>query len=104
MWEDEGFVEPEIEERFDPDRTILSLTFKKKQAIKTSDKKQTQRTRENIEKIREYLRGKSEVRTNDIAEYIGLSPARTRVILKEMKDVESVGHNRNRTYKLSQNK
>lgn len=37
-WEDEGLIEPEIEERFDPDRTVLSLPFKKKQAIKTSDK------------------------------------------------------------------
>ena len=27
---EEGFVEPEIEERFDPDRTILTLSFIKK--------------------------------------------------------------------------
>ncbi|WP_310602247.1 ATP-binding protein [Anaerosporobacter sp.] len=40
VWKDEGWIEPVIEERFDPDRTILSLEFKKKQAIKTSDKKQ----------------------------------------------------------------
>ena len=40
VWEDEGWEEPVIEERFDPDRTVLSLSFKKKQAIKTSDKKQ----------------------------------------------------------------
>ena len=37
-WEDQGWKEPVIEERFDPDRTILSLEFIKKQAIKTSDK------------------------------------------------------------------
>ena len=30
VWNDEGFVEPEIEERFDPDRTILTLSFAKK--------------------------------------------------------------------------
>lgn len=38
VWNDEGFVETEIEERFDPDRTILTLSFAKnkrrKQAIK----------------------------------------------------------------------
>ncbi|MGN0250958.1 MAG: hypothetical protein ACI4EH_06320 [Oliverpabstia sp.] len=28
--ENEGFVEPEIEERFDPDKTVLSLAFVKK--------------------------------------------------------------------------
>jgi len=38
VWADEGWEEPVIEEKFDPDRTVLSLSFKKKQAIKTSDK------------------------------------------------------------------
>ena len=69
-WEDQGWVEPVIEEQFDPDRTLLILSFDKKQAIKTSDKKQaiktsnkkqankschkkqSQKTLENIEKIR----------------------------------------------------
>ncbi len=68
-WEDQGWVEPVIEEQFDPDRTLLILSFDKKQAIKTSDKKQAiktsdkkqankschkkqnQKTLENIEKI-----------------------------------------------------
>ena len=36
--EDAHWKEPVIEERFDPDRTILTLEFVKKQAIKTSDK------------------------------------------------------------------
>lgn len=108
-WEDEGFVEPEIEERFDPDRTVLSLPFKKKQAIKTSDKKQaiktsdkkqTKKTQKNIEKIRKYLRQTDEAKTNEIADYIDLSPARTRALLKEMKDIEAVGENRNRRYRI----
>ena len=38
-WEDQGWVEPVIEEQFDPDRTLLILSFDKKQAIKTIDKK-----------------------------------------------------------------
>ena len=29
VWADEGWEEPVIEERFDPDRTTLSLSFKK---------------------------------------------------------------------------
>ncbi len=80
-----------IEERFDPDRTVLSLPFVKKQAKKTL---------ENIEKIRNYLKLNGESKTSDIAEYIGLSPARTRAVLNEMKDVEAIGGNSNRTYKL----
>lgn len=43
VWADEGWEEPIIEERFDPDRTVLSLSFKKsgdkKAAIKNGDKK-----------------------------------------------------------------
>lgn len=40
VWTDEGWEEPMIEERFEPDRTVLSLSFVKKQVKKTSDKKQ----------------------------------------------------------------
>ncbi|MBD8932029.1 MAG: AAA family ATPase [Ruminococcus sp.] len=111
VWEDEGFVEPEIEERFDPDRTILTLMLKEKQAtkisnkkraIKTSDKKQTKKTQKNIEMIREFLIQNGEVKANEIATYIGLSQTRTRAILKEMEDVEAIGPNKSRTYKIIQ--
>ena len=44
-WEDQGWVEPVIEEQFDPDRTLLILSFDKKQAIKTSDKKSNKNKR-----------------------------------------------------------
>lgn len=109
VWADEGWEEPVIEERFDPDRTILSLSFVKKQAKKTSDKKQARKTSnkkqakktlENIEKIKYYLEQSGESKTSDIAEYIGLSPVRTRALLSDMKEIEAVGGNSNRTYKL----
>lgn len=38
-WADEGWKEPVIEERFDPDRTILTLEFVEKQAKKISKEK-----------------------------------------------------------------
>lgn len=88
MW---GWKEPVIEERFDPDRTSLTLEFVEKQAKKTSD---------NIVKIYEYLAQHGESKTNDIAAYISLSPVRTRVILSEMENVEIIGSNTNRRYKL----
>lgn len=102
VWADEGWEEPVIEERFDPDRTVLSLSFTKKQAKKTSDKKQAKKTKENIVKIKLYLERNGESKTSDIAAYIGLSPARTRALLGGMKDVEPVGGNTNRTYKIKQ--
>jgi predicted HTH transcriptional regulator len=38
-WADEGWKEPVIEERFDPDCTILTLEFVEKQAKKISEEK-----------------------------------------------------------------
>lgn len=100
VWKDEGWVEPRIEEQFNPDRTVLSLAFIKKQAIKTSDKKISKKIAENIEKIRKYLDKRGKSKTSDIADHIGLSPARTRAILSEMEDVQTVGKNKNRRYNL----
>lgn len=108
VWADEGWVEPVIEERFEPDRTILSLKFKKKQAKKTSEGKQAKKTSEeskrrktieNMEKIREYLIENGESKASDLAKYLGLSPARTRAILSDMNDVEAIGGTTNRTYR-----
>lgn len=39
VWNDEG-GEPEIEERFDPDRTVLTLSFAKKAMEKSDEKEQ----------------------------------------------------------------
>jgi len=109
VWEDESWVEPAIEEHFDPDRIILTLEFKekpvkktsdKKQAKKTSDKKQAKKTVENMDKIRKYLQKNGESKASDISEHIGLSSARTRAIIAEMEDVEAIGGNSNRTYRL----
>ena len=51
-WEDQGWVEPVIEEQFDPDRTLLILSFDKKQAIKTIDKKQAIKTSDKKQAIK----------------------------------------------------
>jgi predicted HTH transcriptional regulator len=45
IWDDEGYEEHVIEEQFDPDRTILSLAFIKKQAKKTSEEKQAKKNK-----------------------------------------------------------
>lgn len=109
VWENEGWPMPVVEESYNPDRTRLSLEFSKKQAIKTSDKKQAiktsdknklQKTQEKEELIREYLRQNGLSKTSEIAEYIELSPARTRALLSDMTDVVVEGANKNRKYRL----
>ena len=61
-WEDQGWKEPVIEERFDPDRTILTLEFvdktnKEKTAKKTSEgSKIRNKTIENMVKLKIILK------------------------------------------------
>ena len=109
VWESEGWSMPVVEESYNPDRTRLSLEFTKehliktndkKQTIKTNDKKQTTKTEKHREKIREFLAQTELASARDIAEIIGLSAERTRVVLSKMDDIEPVGENRNRMYKL----
>ena len=115
VWEDEGYEPPEIIEEFVPDRTKLVLSFEKrkkqaiktndkKQTIKTNDKKQTTKLQEHAELIVAYLNEVEEARTAEIAEKLGLSPDRTRVILANMPELEALGGNRNRTYRLKSNR
>lgn len=108
-WNDQGWKEPVIEERFDSDRTILTLEFvdktnKEKTAKKTSEgSKIRNKTIENMVKIENYLKENGESKTNAIAEYLNLSSARTRKILSEMKTIEATGTNTNRKYRLKDN-
>ena len=100
IWKNEGWAMPVVEEKYNPDRTCLTLTFAKKQSIKTSEKNKTRKTLEKQDAIREYLQQNGSSKTSAIAEYIGLSPARTRNILVNMKDVVAEGANKNRKYHL----
>ena len=62
-WADEGWVEPMIEEQFNPDRTFLTLEFKKsdrkkrrKKVTEKSDRKEvTKRTQMQIDTVLEYM-------------------------------------------------
>lgn len=84
-WEQEGWVETIIEERYgDASRTSLTLSFVKKQAKKTSEIKQAKKTLQNKEKIGVFLEHNRASKTSEIAKMLGLSEVRTRALLKEM--------------------
>ncbi len=108
-WNDQGWKEPVIEERVDPDRTTLILEFisktrKEKSAKKTSEENKIgNKTRTNMLKIEKYLQENGESKTNTIAEHLGLSSARTRKILSQMDSLEAIGTNTNRRYRLKNN-
>ena len=103
-WNDQGWKESVIEERFDPDRTTLTLEFIKKTRKKTSkEDKIGNKTRTNMLKIEKYLQENGESKTNTIAEHLGLSLARTRKIPSQMDSLEAIGTNTNRRYRLKNN-
>ena len=104
VWADEGWEEPVIEERFDPDRTVLSLSFKKsgdkKAAIKNGDKKVTKKTQLQYDKILGFMEDGKEYGIWDFCELLGLKESRTKDILKGLSDyIEVIGGNRDRRYK-----
>ena len=93
VWADKGWKDPEVEEQFDPDRTILTLAFTKKQAEKTSGKNkrkehagktQASKTLANKDRIVSYIQMQNGAGTSEIATQIELSDARTRVLLAEL--------------------
>ncbi len=104
VWADEGWEETIIEERSDPDRTILSLSFKKsgdkKAAIKSGDKKVTKKTQIQYDKILEFMEEGKEYGIWEFCELLGLKESRTKDILKGLSDrIVFIGSNRDRRYK-----
>ena len=87
-----------VDELYKPDRTILTLAFFKKQAAsgKTADNKQA---------IIEFITQKSIAKTAEIADAVGLSQPRVRVLLAELIAegiIESQGEGKARAYILKE--
>ena len=106
VWREQGWAAPMIKEQLEPERTMLTLTFKKagskKSVIKIGDKK-TAISASMKEGIIVYLTDHAEAKASSVAEYIGLKPSRTRDYLNELIAegiVVAEGGNRNRTYRL----
>ena len=80
VWDSQGWRKPIVKEEYTPDRTILILPFTENQAEKTSRK------------------------ASEIAAQIGLSPARTRVLLAELSAegrIRPEGNGRSRRYRIA---
>ena len=87
VWDDEGWEESDIKEDFDPDRTSLTLKFIKKQGT--------------IRKKSGCIYRRIKQRKPEILQNCWfLSMARVREILSVMDDVETIGRNKTRTYRL----
>ena len=117
VWEQKGWEQPEVIEEYGPDRTILKLSFvknmdkkaliksaDKKALIKSADKKKlTNKTRQQLEKIIEYMESDREYRIAEIAELLGVKETRARELMRELirlEKIEATGKNKGRRYKI----
>lgn len=107
VWKKQGWSAPEICENIEPERITLSLQIQKssdkKVAIKSSDKKSTEKTKLHKAVVMDYLTEKIIAKTPEISELLGIKDARTRRLLSEMIAegiIVAEGANRNRVYKL----
>ncbi len=120
VWENEGWKEPIVEEQYDPDRTILRLSFIKKVAIKSGDKKVaiksgdkkapikndkriSKKMQEQCNYILASMEQGREYRLTEFCELLGLKESRTKSILRFLaaeQRIEILGGNRDRRYRL----
>lgn len=88
VWEDEGWVEPAIEEYFDPDRIILTLEFRKKQAKnvteKSDRKKVTKNTQVQYEQILTFMKLDTWYKASDLVEVLDVKETRTKELLRAL--------------------
>ena len=109
--EKQGWKEPEIFEKFDPDRIILKVYTDKKSAIKIGDKKSAIKigdkksmiTESAKQKIIEFLTDNAAVTCKEVATMLGLKESRARDYLRQLIQEDILvaeGGNRNRIYKL----
>ena len=86
VWEEEGWKEPIIEEKMNPDRTILILSFLKKVPEKSTRKKVTQKTLIQYEKILSYMQLNRWYKAADFINILDVKERRIKNILRELVD------------------
>lgn len=86
IWEEEGWKEPIIEEKMNPDRTILILSFLKKVPEKSTRKKVTQKTLIQYEKILSYMQLNRWYKAADFINILDVKERRIKNILRELVD------------------
>ena len=111
VWEDEGWEEPIIEERFDPDRTVLSLLFQKKVAKKSGEKKVakksgekkvTKKTQEKYTLILNAMQPDRWYKASEFESVVDVKESRIKELLKDMVEqglIEGSGSTKGKQYR-----
>jgi predicted HTH transcriptional regulator len=83
VWDSQGWKAPEVEEQFNPDRTILTLSFIGRSAEKSAEKISS-KSAQHTEEILSHMETGLEYSADEIAKLIGLKSSRTRQLLKHL--------------------
>ena len=105
VWEDEGWIEPMIEEQFDPDRTVLSLEFKENK--KANEEKVAKKTQEQYDIILEFMEPDEWYKADELMDVLGLKATRTKELLRDLVSMGMLsdnGETKGRRYKRLENK
>jgi len=82
---------------------VLSQSTDEKVAIKSCDKGKLAISEKQKQRIVEYLTARETCNSKDLADLLGVTPARVRVLLSQLVEggvIVSEGANRNRAYRL----
>ena len=85
------------------DKKALIKSADKKALIKSADKKKlTNKTRQQLEKLTEWMEPDREYGIAEIAEFLGVKETRTRELVRvliQLKKIEATGKNKGRKYR-----
>lgn len=93
VWEDEGWEEPQIIEKFEPDRTILSLSFskkvpeksaRKKASEKSARKRVTKKTQLQYNTIIAFMKPNVWYKASELVDVLGVKETRTKELLRAL--------------------
>lgn len=99
IWEEQQWKEPIIEEKMNPDRTILTLSFQKKVREKSARKKVREKKREKkssgktfkqYEQILSYMEYGQWYKVKDFIDILGVKERRVQTLLKELVENEKL--------------
>ena len=121
VWENQGWIAPEVIEEYEPDRTIFKLSFvnaeakkvteksdRKKVTEKSDRKKVTEKTEKQMEQILNRMQPDVEYKVEEVAEWLGIGRTRARTLVKMLVDdgkISEVGVTKMKRYcVIKQNK
>ena len=90
IWEEQQWKEPIIEEKMNPDRTILTLSFQKKVREKKREKKSSGKTFKQYEQILSYMEYGQWYKVKDFIDILGVKERRVQTLLKELVENEKL--------------